>query len=140
MGRRWPLIFLALAVGSLVAFGGLVWLSLARLQPRAIPPEALAGKRVWESQGCVECHTVLGNGGYNGGDVTGVASRRGRLWLLEFLTEPPLLSPNRQRRHPGLDAVEAWQVVDYLEFLDRIETPAWPPPLPRRPLPGPEGR
>lgn len=110
------LVFLALSVFSLFA-----------VDPRAVPEKVAAGKRVWQRYGCVECHTVLGNGGYNGPDLTHIAAVRRRQDLEDFLTRPQPMRPHARRRHPPVKPEEVKALVAYLEFLDRLQVKGWPP-------------
>jgi nitric oxide reductase subunit C len=120
-------VFLCFLFGTISIFAILVYhsiLSASSAQP--IPPDAMAGKTVFQKQACIECHTVFGNGGYVGGDLTKVYEIRGETALKEYLEQPPLLSGAKQKRHVRVSAQEAEALVAYLRFLNTIDTLDWP--------------
>lgn len=47
--------------------------------------EAIAGKRVFQAYNCMGCHTMVGNGGYLGPDLTNTYEIAGSAWLGAFL-------------------------------------------------------
>ncbi|KAA0892762.1 c-type cytochrome [Pusillimonas sp. ANT_WB101] len=47
--------------------------------------EAVAGKRVFQAYNCMGCHTMVGNGGYLGPDLTNTYEHAGSAWLAAFL-------------------------------------------------------
>ncbi|BCV21091.1 c-type cytochrome [Moorella sp. Hama-1] len=117
---------------SLVIFAMAIFISIRPVAREPWPPAAAAGKRVWQARGCVECHTLLGNGGYAAGDLTRVTTTTSRQELLTFLTQPPVMRPSRRQLHPALTMEEAERLLDFLEQVARINTGSWPPP-PLRP-------
>lgn len=116
------------AVISILSFGGFVLTNYhsARL-PGAIPEEAVLGKRVWQTHECISCHTLFGNGGYNGDDLTRIVGKRSSKELEDFMTRPPVMRPNHKKRHPDLNLQETKNLISYLEFLTSIPTLGWPP-------------
>lgn len=123
------IIIISLMMLSLVSFGWLISDSLSQLPPAPTSPQYLAGKRVWQQHGCVECHTLFGNGGYNATDLTHISNQRSESWLREFLTNPPVMAPHRRRRHPGLHQEEVENLLRYWRFIDQIPVLGWPPPV-----------
>lgn len=120
-------VFLSFLFGTISLFAVLVYhsiLSTSSAQP--IPPEAMAGKTVFQKQACIECHTVFGNGGYVGGDLTKIYAIRGETALKDYLVQPPLLSGAKQKRHVRVSAEEAEALVAYFRFLNTINTLDWP--------------
>lgn len=51
---------------------------------------ATEGKRVFQQYGGMDAHTVLGNGGYFGPDLTNIYAETGPAWLHVFLSTPSL--------------------------------------------------
>lgn len=52
------------------------------------------GQQLFDSQGCVGCHTINGNGGKVGPDLTKVGSKREADWLTQWLKNPkPPMAP-----------------------------------------------
>jgi nitric oxide reductase subunit C len=95
--------------------------------PSAIPEQAIEGKRVWQRHNCVSCHTLLGNGGYVGDDLTHVTTTIKPSALIEYLVNPPVMRPNKYKRHPSLAREDAHALVQYFNFVNKIPTLGWPP-------------
>lgn len=47
--------------------------------------QATAGKRVFQAYNCMGCHTIVGNGGYFGPDLTNIYEKAGPAWLAAFI-------------------------------------------------------
>ena len=63
--------------------------TLSRVETNAaVPGDPLRGKDVYAKQGCSNCHTVAGGGGYMGPDLSIVGSRRTAVHLRESLLDP----------------------------------------------------
>ena len=103
-----------------------VTLISARL-PSPIPEQAVAGKLVWQRHNCVSCHTLFGNGGYVGDDLTNITVKETPAYLINYLVQPPVMRPNKYTHHPALDETDAINLVRYLEFVHTIPTLGWPP-------------
>lgn len=113
---------------SLVSYGSFIGANyLSFYSAKELSKSEIAGKQVWQKNECVSCHTVFGNGGYVGGDMTHVVAKRGREYVINYLTAPPLMYPNHKEHHPGVSRQEGVLLVDYFEYLDKIPTLGWPP-------------
>lgn len=113
---------------STLSFGVFALMSLQSVQlPYTIPKEAIEGKQVWQTYNCIACHAVFGNGGYRGDDLTHIVSKRSSQELIDFFTSPPVMRPNHERLHSKISRVEAQNLVQYFNFLDKIPTLSWPP-------------
>lgn len=117
--------FILISALSLGGFFFLNWQS-SRL-PAPMPEEAIRGKQVWQAYNCVSCHTIFGNGGYVGDDMTTIVNKRSDEELLDFFVNPPVMRPNRQRRHPHVPKEDAIPLIQYFKFLSSIPTLGWPP-------------
>lgn len=125
MGKAYTFLGILLAVMGLFSF--LVYDSArnaAAAQP--IPPDALQGKRIFQKRACIECHTVFGNGGYTGGDLTKIYGKAGDKALAEYLVQAPVLTGAKKKRHDQLNEQEAAAMVAYLRYLSTINTLDWP--------------
>lgn len=122
MKLRGFMIFSALSLGG---FAFLCWQSVKL--PYQMPEEATQGKQVWQTYNCISCHTVFGDGGYNGDDMTHIVSKRSSKELINFFVNPPVMRPNHKRTHPKVSQEEAQNLVQYFKFIDKIPTLGWPP-------------
>jgi nitric oxide reductase subunit C len=108
-------------------FAMLINYSINQIVPSQVSKESVKGKKVWEEKGCIQCHAILGNGGYSAPDLTDVISRRGEEWVVKFLQNPPILKTSKTRRHIGLEKKESENMVNFLIFIEEIRVPDWPP-------------
>jgi len=53
-----------------------------------LSPELQKGREVFEAQGCGACHTVAGQGGASGPDLSSIGSLRDAAWLGRFVRDP----------------------------------------------------
>lgn len=118
-------IFLLISALSFGLFIALCLLS-ARL-PSDIPDKAAAGKRVWQKNNCISCHTLFGNGGYIAEDLTHITTKKDPSQLIHHLVQPPVMRPNKHKRHPALSEEDAGNLVEYLKTVSTIPTQGWPP-------------
>ena len=63
-------------------------LTLTRKDEGKVTGDAAAGKQVYESSGCANCHTIAGEGGDNGPELTTVGQLRGPNYLRTTLLYP----------------------------------------------------
>lgn len=107
----------------LLLFLAVLFSSLSRLeQPTAAEQ---AGRRVWQEQGCMECHTLFGDGGYIAREIRGVYSELGAEQLAAFLEQPPMLM--RNFRHPQITGERQTWLLQFLSYIDTIPLGNWPP-------------
>ncbi|MDR3543592.1 MAG: c-type cytochrome [Desulfosporosinus sp.] len=113
---------------NILSFGLFVAVTLisARL-PSPMSEQTIAGKLVWQRHNCISCHTLFGNGGYVGDDLTHITAKDNPSYLIEYFVHPPVMRPNKYTHHPALDEVDAEDLVHYLEFVNTIPTLGWPP-------------
>lgn len=120
-------VYLITLLISFLLFGLALFYSLKPLHEETWPKEAMAGKRIWQEKACVECHTLLGNGGYSGGDLTLITLTKSKEELLAFLTFPSVIPPAKKLHHIALDKEEAESIISFLEKVSEINTHGWPP-------------
>ena len=119
--------FFGILIGTIGVFSLLVYhsvISVSSAQP--IPPDAIPGKAIFQKKACIECHTIFGNGGYLGGDLTKIHGRSGEKVLKDFLVNPPILPGAKRKRHDQVNEQEAEAIIAYLRYLNSINTLDWP--------------
>ena len=94
------------------------------------------GKRVWEKNSCINCHTILGEGAYFAPELGNVWTRYGgredadtaRAGLKAWIRAQPLNVPGR-RVMPKFDLSEDEldALISFLQWTDSIDTQNWPP-------------
>lgn len=88
------------------------------------------GQALFQSLGCIGCHSVMGSGGSAGPDLSNEASRgRSRQWLIQQIQNPMSHDPNTiMPAFSSLSSQEVNQLVDYLGTLGAGGTPPSPGP------------
>lgn len=123
-----PLVYaILISCLSLFLFGALIYYSLTSHPNQPITSEAVAGKKIWESYGCIECHAIFGNGGYSAPELTKTYQERGRAWLEDFFQNPPFMRPSTKKTHLSLPENEAAKIIEYLRYLSQTKLLNWPP-------------
>jgi nitric oxide reductase subunit C len=94
------------------------------------------GKRIWERNACIDCHTLLGEGAYFAPELGNVWKRWGgdtdpeaaRAMLGAWMASQPSGVPGR-RQMPQfhLTDQDVNDLADFLEFVSKINTQGWPP-------------
>lgn len=117
--------FILISISSFAIFALTVKFSWALDNPMS--EEAVTGKEVWQAYNCVSCHTILGNGGYVGRDLTYIMSTRSSDYLIDFFNNPPVMPPHQKETHVYLTQVETEAIIAYFEYLSTLPTLGWPP-------------
>lgn len=112
---------------TIVIFTALIYYSVQNIEPKVISWEAAQGKKVWEDFGCIQCHALVGNGGYAAPDLTNVVATRGDQWLKNFFTNPPLMPSSKFRHHKKLNQEQISFLLEYLRLVGELNTLNWPP-------------
>ena len=124
--------------GSLFFFLLLVGLSadtVQRLPERDnrenLTPQVVLGKKVWEDNNCIGCHTLLGEGAYFAPELGNVYVRYGNskkqlkallkaVLLMVFLGVAACLSSTCLKK--------SWKrLLQFLKYMSEIDTNDWPP-------------
>ena len=84
------------------------------------PGDPKNGKKVFAESRCISCHTVEGKGNGTAPELSKVASRATRGWLLAYLRDPHAFEPRTKMPQFGFSAGESRDVVAYMadEFRD----------------------
>ncbi|MBN8246898.1 MAG: cytochrome c [Verrucomicrobia bacterium] len=120
--------FLALTVDSMRQIPALTH------EDRLTEPVA-RGKRIWEDNNCMGCHTLFGEGAYYAPELTQVVQRRGKPWIAMFLRDPEKMFPG-ERRMVKYDFTQEQigDLIAFLEWCGGVNLQGFPPEPPLRAL------
>ena len=113
-------------------FAALIFDSERRIPERsnasAITPAVIAGKKVWETNNCIGCHTLLGEGAYFAPELGNVYNRRGPEFIKAWMAAMPTQTPGR-RQMPQFNLTEEQtnHLIEFLKWTGEINTENWPP-------------
>lgn len=121
--------------GSVFFF--LLFLALTFDTNRALPkrdnsqnltPSVERGKKLWEVNNCIGCHTLMGEGAYFAPELGNVYKRRGPEFIKVWIQSQPTGVPGR-RQMPNfhLTDEELDDLVNFLKYASEINTAKWPP-------------
>jgi nitric oxide reductase subunit C len=91
-------------------------------------PAIAAGKRVWETNQCIGCHTLLGEGAYFAPELGNVYKRRGPEFIKAWIKSQPTGAPGR-RQMPQFNLTDKQldDLVAFFKYASEINTSNWPP-------------
>ena len=115
------LLFLALTFDSMQALP-------KRDNRQNLTAEVIAGKKLWEVNNCIGCHTLLGEGAYFAPELGNVYLRRGPDFIKAWIQAQPTGAPGRRQMPQfNLSDEELDQMVAFLKYMSEIDTNNWPP-------------
>ena len=125
--------FLGGTIITFVIFLGLSWNSLSNEVPKRTHTENLTdqvvrGKHIWESNNCMGCHTILGEGAYYAPELTKAYERRGEGYIKTVLTSKTPWSPRgRKMVAYGFSEQEANDMIAFLKWIGETDLNGFPP-------------
>ncbi len=134
-------IFYGGSLFFILIFIGLSWNSHRYIVTTSTNAETLtasvkAGKHLWEKHGCINCHTLLGEGAYFAPELGNVMTRWGvngdaeggfdmlKAWMDAM---PTGIEGRRQMPNFNLTDEEYRELSDFLQWTNTINTQGWPP-------------
>lgn len=99
-----------------------------------ITPQVLAGKKIWEHNNCMGCHTLFGEGAYYAPELTKVVERRGKPWMKIFLKNPEAMFPGERKMvNYHFNDQQIDDVIAFFEWCGNVDLNGFPakPPLGR---------
>jgi nitric oxide reductase subunit C len=96
----------------------------------AINATVALGKKVWEDNDCIGCHTLLGEGAYFAPELGNVYKRYGSVDAIKgFIMSRPKDGVPGRRSMPqfNLTDEELTAVAEFLKYVSGINTSNWPP-------------
>ncbi len=127
------IFFIGATAFTFVVFLGLTWNSLSREVPVQTNPENLTaqvieGKKLWESNNCMGCHTIFGEGAYYAPELTRVVERRGEAFIKAVLmTDQPWAPRGRKMVAYAMSEEEASNMVEFFKWAGEVDLNGFPP-------------
>lgn len=93
-------------------------------------PQIAAGKKLWETNNCIGCHTLLGEGAYFAPELGNVVVRLGSKEAVKaFIQSRPAEGVPGRRSMPqfGFSDKDLDDIAAFLEYVSKIDTAKWPP-------------
>ena len=89
---------------------------------------AINGKKLWEVNNCIGCHTLLGEGAYFAPELGNVYKRRGPEFIKAWIQSMPTGAPGRrQMPNFGFTDQELDDLVEFFKYTAEINASGWPP-------------
>lgn len=90
--------------------------------------QVIRGKKIWETNNCIGCHTLLGEGAYFAPELGNVYQRRGPEFIKAWIKAQPTHAPGR-RQMPQFNLSEQQldDLTAFLKYASEIKTHNWPP-------------
>ena len=96
-----------------------------------ITPAVALGKKVWEENNCIGCHTLLGEGAYFAPELGNVYERFGNSTdaIKAYIKSRPVEGVPGRRSMPqfNLSEEELDGIAEFLKYTNGIDTANWPP-------------
>lgn len=117
----------------------LVGNSVGYIQDQSTPPvteDVKQGKHVWEENSCINCHTIMGEGGYYAPELGNVWQRYGgeenpeqARQTIKARIESMPTDVDGRRQMPDFDLTEEEtdDLVDFLKWTSQVDNQDWPP-------------
>jgi nitric oxide reductase subunit C len=94
-------IFTVVTVTAIIVFLFLSYDTLKRIPDQTneqnITDSVIRGKNIWESNNCMGCHTLFGEGAYYAPELTKVYTRRSEEFIKIFLKDPNAMYPGKRK-------------------------------------------
>lgn len=112
-------IFTVVTVTAIIVFLVLSYDTLKKIpnqtNEKNITASVIRGKNIWESNNCMGCHTIFGEGAYYAPELTKVYVRRSEEFIKMFLKDPLSMYPGK-RKMVKYDFSDG-EIDDLLAFL-----------------------
>jgi len=118
--------FLGGTLVTFLIFIGLTVYSLSAAQDQShkenITESVARGKKLWETNNCMGCHTIMGEGAYYAPELTKVIDRRGEGYIKAVLMSPISWQPNKRKMVAyNMSEEEALDMVEFFKWINNID-------------------
>ncbi len=93
-------------------------------------PQIAVGKKLWETNNCIGCHTLMGEGAYFAPELGNVVVRLGSKEAVKaFIKGRPAEGIPGRRSMPQFNFADKDldAIADFLEYVSKIDAAKWPP-------------
>lgn len=94
-------IFIVVTVTAIVVFLFLSYDTLKKIpeqtNERNLTKSVIRGKNIWESNNCMGCHSLFGEGAYYAPELTKLYTRRSEEFIKIFLKDPLAMYPGKRK-------------------------------------------
>lgn len=120
----------------ILVFVGLTFDTVQNRMPKqdnraALTEQVVLGKKVWEENNCIGCHSLLGEGAYFAPELGNVYKRFGQSKeaIKGFIKSRPVDGIPGRRSMPqfNLSDEELDAVAEFLKYTSEIDANNWPP-------------
>lgn len=126
------IFFLGGTAITFAVFLGLSWNTLSKQVPQKTHPENISqkvieGKHLWESNNCMGCHTIMGEGAYYAPELTKVVERRGEGYIKAVLmSKEPWQPRGRKMVAYGFNDEQAAALFEFLKWIGNTDLNGFP--------------
>ncbi len=93
-----------------------------------LTPEAIRGKHLFDTNNCMGCHTIMGEGAYYAPELTKVYERRGEAFIKAMLTDPEAMYPGQRKMQKyNFSEVDKTDLIAFLKWVGEIDLNGFPP-------------
>lgn len=93
----------------------------------ALTEDVIRGKKIWEKNNCMGCHTLLGEGAYYAPELTKSVERRGPDWIRLFLKDPQAMYPGQRKMVKyNFSDQEISDIIAFLKWNGELDLNGYP--------------
>jgi nitric oxide reductase subunit C len=115
--------------GTAVSFLAFIILTIYSMAPQndqtnheKITEKVIKGKHLWETNNCMGCHSIMGEGGYYAPELTKVVERKGEPLIKAILQSPVPWQPNgRKMVAYSMTDEEAEAMIEYFKWIGELD-------------------
>jgi len=124
-------IFIVISVTAIIVFLLLSYDTLNRIPDQTneknLTDSVIRGKNIWESNNCMGCHALFGEGAYYAPELTKVYTRRSEEFLKMFLNDPAAMYPGKRKmvKYNFSDG-EVNDILSFLKWCGEVDLNGFP--------------
>jgi nitric oxide reductase subunit C len=131
--KQAQIFFFGGTIISFLIFLGMTWHTVTQTVPDQtnadnITAEVIRGKKIWEQNNCMGCHTLLGEGAYYAPELTKAYDRIGPELMKTIMMSPVPWGPNgRQMVAYEMNDADSDAIVAFLKWCSEMDLNGFPP-------------